>query len=624
MTTSLILHLLIFSCSLLLCCCGSKESVTVIDGGTGIPNKGSDTTKTGSNSFTLPASNPDAVTYESIFDEVSDKGQYYMPQTRRTPKKYWALVNASSDDPGLKGIGEGLQYSLLCQSLAGIVNSAMDEGKTDVGIWLDVSGKSYELSKNNLGGEIGRQTGIELLTKEYGPVDGIEADVKKLVDGYVLTDVVSNPESGVVATVASHVYNSIIVDVRDKEYFDALGYKMNYDARAKTTADAWLEFKDKCNNEALVVMPVKTAELREFAIKNRLFCVNLNKAYGSVSQGQNVQLFNEILAWMKPNAPVLGWEQGVSEDSFVGLASNAGHPLLASDWSYNHTLTSIDYNNRQDGILAKVTNPRSIDYGAGSRFVSFFLSDGDNYQWVMGDSFVNDFYCQEERTASKMSFSLCAEALSQLAPAQLGNIFNLQGSANTMIESFGGGYYYADTYSISGNRSENLKIMAERAASHMRQHRIKVLELIATDVYSQKAQEAYKAFIEANDQLEGIIAIQYSPYNGGHGKIFWETNSAGYDIPVVTAKYSLWQGGSDGQGDPATIASAINSGQDSLALICVHAWSDFDGKRASSAALSCLKNAGASFKPANVQELIWRIRMRHRKEQTLKYLKTIK
>jgi len=598
--------------------------VTVIDGGTGIPNKGSDTTKTGSNSFTLPASNPDAVTYESIFDEVSDKGQYYMPQTRRTSKKYWALVNASSDDPGLKGIGEGLQYSLLCQSLAGIVNSAMDEGKTDVGIWLDVSGKSYELSKNNLGGEIGRQTGIELLTKEYGPVDGIEADVKKLVDGYVLTDVVSNPESGVVATVASHVYNSIIVDVRDKEYFDALGYKMNYDARAKTTADAWLEFKDKCNNEALVVMPVKTAELREFAIKNRLFCVNLNKAYGSVSQGQNVQLFNEILAWMKPNAPVLGWEQGVSEDSFVGLASNAGHPLLASDWSYNHTLTSIDYNNRQDGILAKVTNPRSIDYGAGSRFVSFFLSDGDNYQWVMGDSFVNDFYCQEERTASKMSFSLCAEALSQLAPAQLGNIFNLQGSANTMIESFGGGYYYADTYSISGNRSENLKIMAERAASHMRQHRIKVLELIATDVYSQKAQEAYKVFIEANDQLEGIIAIQYSPYNGGHGKIFWETNSAGYDIPVVTAKYSLWQGGSDGQGDPATIASAINSGQDSLALVCVHAWSDFDGKRASSAALSCLKNAGASFKPANVQELIWRIRMRHRKEQTLKYLKTIK
>ena len=242
----------------------------------------------------------------------------------------------------------------------------------------------------------------------------------------------------------------------------------------------------------------------------------------------------------------------------------------------------------------------------------------------MGDSFMNDFYCQEERTASKMSFSLCAEALSQLAPAQLGNIFNLQGSANTIIESFGGGYYYADTYSISGDRSENLKIIAERAASHMRQHRIKVLELIATDVYSQKAQEAYKVFIEANDQLEGIIAIQYSPYNGGHGKIFWETNSAGYDIPVVTAKYSLWQGGSDGQGDPATIASAINSGQDSLALVCVHAWSDFDGKRASSAALSCLKNAGASFKPANVQELIWRIRMRHRKEQTLKYLKTIK
>lgn len=624
MTTSVNLLVSFISCTLLLCSCGSKESITVINGGTGIPNKKSDSTKTEKPKFTLPASNPDAISYESIYDEVSDNGQYYMPETIRTPKKYWTLVNASSDDPGLNGIGEGLQYSLLCQSLAGIVNRAMDEGKTDVGIWLDVSGKSYDLSKKSIGDEIGRQTGIELLTKEYGPVDGIPVDVKKYVDGYVLTDVVGNPESGVVASVASHVYNSIIVDVRDKEYFDGLGYKMNYDARKKTTADAWQEFKDKCSNEALVVMPVKTAELREFVIKNKLFCININKSYGSADHGQNQKLFTEVLSWLKPNAPVLGWEQGVSEDSFVNPASIAGHPLLASDWSYNHTLTSVNYKNRQSNLLAKVKNPRSIDYGQDACFVSFFLSDGDNYQWVMNDSFTENNYCQEARSASKMSFSLCAEALSELAPAQLENILNLQGSENTVFESFGGGYFYVDTYSTEKNRTENLEIIAKRAASHMRQHRIKVLEIIAEDVFSDKTKEACKAFIDANDQLEGIIAIQYSPYNGGKGKIFWETNAAGYDIPIVTTKYSLWKGGSDGQGNPKTIASELKSAKDSLALVCVHAWSDFDGLHSCSAALSCLNQAGSSFKAANVQELIWRIRMRYRKDQTLKYLKTIK
>ncbi len=52
---------------------------------------------------------------------------------------------------------------------------------------------------------------------------------------------------------------------------------MKYDATHKTTLDAWHEFKDKCNNEALVIMPVQTGELREFAIKNNLFVLNLNK-----------------------------------------------------------------------------------------------------------------------------------------------------------------------------------------------------------------------------------------------------------------------------------------------------------------------------------------------------------
>ena len=38
-------------------------------------------------------------------------------------------------------------------------------------------------------------------------------------------------------------------------------------------------------NKAFVVMPVQTGELREFAIKNRLFCFNLNKKYGTTDGG---------------------------------------------------------------------------------------------------------------------------------------------------------------------------------------------------------------------------------------------------------------------------------------------------------------------------------------------------
>ena len=63
--------------------------------------------------------------------------------------------------------------------------------------------------------EQGVQNGLELACSDYESVDGLRLQLKDFFDGYVLTDVKNNQESGIVASVASHVYNSIIVDVRD-------------------------------------------------------------------------------------------------------------------------------------------------------------------------------------------------------------------------------------------------------------------------------------------------------------------------------------------------------------------------------------------------------------------------
>lgn len=625
-TSRIVLLLLILTVA-----CGRSENITVIKGGTGIENDSVPKVRPEPGvSVTIPASGPDAVPYADLYDKIADAGQYFMPQVQRTPKKIWTCVNVQNrgdrNSLGVSDPGAGLQYHLLCQSVAGLANKALEEGRTEVGVWLEAGGEAYELSRSALGGEIGRQTGVELASKTYAPADGVKVNVRDLFDGYVLTDVASNPESNMVATVASHVFNAVIVDVRDKDYFDAQGYRMLYDARTKSTRDAWNEFKDKCSNEALVVMPVQTGELREFAIRNKLFCLNLNRVHGSSSAGQNVELLDEVLAWLAPCAPVLGWEQGVGEDAFVARISRSGKLMLASDWSYNHSLTSADARNRQQQNLAKVVNPRTIDYSLSKHFVSFFLSDGDNYQWVMGDGFVHEYYRPDAGKKVNMSFGLCSQALSELAPARYAQIMQLQGDRNTLMECFGGGYYYIDTFSAAGNRAENLKTIAARTAVHMRQHRLKVLHVIAMDVLSQASKEACQAFVDANDLLEGIVAIQYSPYNGGKGEVFWCTNRKGYDIPVVTAKYSLWKGGNNGQGSPAAIAARMKSVENEIshAFICVHAWSDFDGHKGAAAALDCVQKAGESFRAVNAQELIWRIRMKERKEQTLQYLSTIK
>lgn len=566
---------------------------------------------------------------------VPDGKLYSMPEMKKKPRKFWTCTGVVSID-NRNSINEtetmqGLQYHLLCQSLAGLTNRMVEEGKSDVAVWLyDHGGKaSYKVSKQALEDmgicEQGVQNGLELACSDYESVDGLRVQLKGFFDGYVLTDVKNNPESGIVASVASHVYNSIIVDVRDKEYFEKAGYSMKYDATHKTTLDAWHEFKDKCSNEALVIMPVQTGELREFAIKNNLFVLNLNKKQGDPRSGQNVDLLEEVLAWLQPNVPVYGWEQGVSEDQFVARISKSGHPMIPCDWSYNHSLTSLLYTERQQPVQAQSFNPKLIDFDKKRNYVSFFLSDGDNIQWMMQD-FATSFYDVPEAIEVKMSYGLPVSTLSMMAPAQLHNLMNLRRDECSVLEMLGGGYYYIDTYSQNNNRNDNLKIAAERLAVSMRRYHVGLLGVMAMDVKSAASKEAYQAFVDANDRLEGIIALQYSPYAGGGGEVFWVTNKNGYDIPVITVRYSLWDRIHEREGSPDFIASKLEAEAqvESFSAICVHAWSRFEGNaHGAAAARLCAGKLDGRFEVVNMQELVWRLRMSRHPEQTLEYLNKI-
>lgn len=566
---------------------------------------------------------------------VPDGKLYSMPEMKKKPRKFWTCTGVVSID-NRNSINEtetmqGLQYHLLCQSLAGLTNRMVEEGKSDVAVWLyDHGGKaSYKVSKQALEDmgicEQGVQNGLELACSDYESVDGLRVQLRGFFDGYVLTDVKNNPESGIVASVASHVYNSIIVDVRDKEYFEKAGYSMKYDATHKTTLDAWHEFKDKCSNEALVIMPVQTGELREFAIKNNLFVLNLNKKQGDPRSGQNVDLLEEVLAWLQPNVPVYGWEQGVSEDQFVARISKSGHPMIPCDWSYNHSLTSLLYTERQQPVQAQSFNPKLIDFDKKRNYVSFFLSDGDNIQWMMQD-FATSFYDVPEAIEVKMSYGLPVSTLSMMAPAQLHNLMNLRRDECSVLEMLGGGYYYIDTYSQNNNRNDNLKIAAERLAVSMRRYHVGLLGVMAMDVKSAASREAYQAFVDANDRLEGIIALQYSPYAGGGGEVFWVTNKNGYDIPVITVRYSLWDRIHEREGSPDFIASKLKAEAqvESFSAICVHAWSRFEGNaHGAAAARLCAGKLDGRFEVVNMQELVWRLRMSRHPEQTLEYLNKI-
>ncbi|MGN0189890.1 MAG: hypothetical protein ACI395_10280, partial [Candidatus Cryptobacteroides sp.] len=122
-------------------------------------------------------------------------------------------------------------------------------------------------------------------------------------------------------------------------------------------------------------------------------------------------------------------------------------------------------------------------------------------------------------------------------------------------------------------------------------------------------------------------------------------NKKGIDIPVVTVRYSIWNFGNRNQtnlGTPAYIAKCINDNSkgNPFSIVMVHAWSKFsdignspdlldenagDGKiYGPGAAEMCMRRLDNDVNVISLHELIWRIRMYYRPEQTKTILKSYK
>ena len=134
--------------------------------------------------------------------------------------------------------------------------------------------------------------------------------------------------------------------------------------------------------------------------------------------------------------------------------------------------------------------------------------------------------------------------------------------------------------------------------------------------------------------ITGMLAVQYFPYELD-GEIYWKRNRAGIDIPVVTSRYALWNEVNPHRpraGVPEYVASLINRDvtaareirDNKLDWTIVHAWSDFTGASMKTPSPAIGFNPVQTtqqllipgIKCVSANELLWRIRMKYRPEQT--------
>jgi len=473
---------------------------------------------------------------------------------------------------------------IMVQSVAGLVSRAVNEGRSDEIVWLTVGHPTQEINPDyalyykklvgTLNLEDRGQFGSWEIVKRY--------QQKGILKGYVLyrydttertpyephQNTAKADQSVNIATMAAAMLEGVLIEEGQQAQAEAIGLKLLYDARGKTLAEAFNKWKDRLSRNFYANLDPKVAHCRDFAIANK--CVTYMGMEEPVPT---------IMQWLHPLSPIIGWTWE-DEKTSTRFVSEFGHFHTATNWSLNMmALTAVPFKPVAAPTLPKA-DPVKTPHAA-----AFVMSDGDNICWFTGDFVKSEYYwgspAQQEFA---FNWTTCLANLSQVSPLTARAILESRPAHSSLIE-YAGGYLYPDVFAVK--RPDRRALLAEHARrtwSRMQATGQRILAFICIDIDSPAAQEAYQVFAEEMPGLLGMMAVQYFPYEGGLGKTYWFRDKQGNEIPVVSAKYSIWANArTPHSGTPAKIARLINEhtaqaekeGKRHYCWTIVHAWSGF-------------------------------------------------
>lgn len=521
---------------------------------------------------------------------------------------------------------ETLEEAMLLESLSGLAAKAVNENRFSEMVWMDIDKSGFSESYGSILKESVKAVNI----KDFKRMNVWELltylKKKGLVKGYVLYNMDDGKgefdNSSNVATVYASLLSGVLIDHSLEVKACQYGLKMLKDATKETLTECFHKNKSKLNNATALSIRPYVHNLRDYAIAHKLMLYS-----------DNHDLANEVLEWVKPLTPILGWGCGDEYDG-TSLVSEWGHYNTASDWCYNLPFISAAAPSVKLE-KAKELSLNQINFADTSYVHSFVMSDGDNMQWTMGVFARSPIYAGNEKAKDTgVTWTICPINLSVISPVSWNEAVKKQSPKNSYIE-YGGGYQYPDLFAIKRpNRKELLREFARRVNKHMKDLDVKIYGALFKDVDSKEAQEALQIYVEEMEDITGIIAIQYFPYELGK-QVYWFKNKKGIDIPVVTADYSIWnevRADRPNAGTPEYVASLINRdalSNNKYSWTIVHAWSDFE----ETSNLTPLPAIGMNpvmtsesllmknIRTVSLNELLWRVRMLHRPEQTKSLMK---
>jgi len=246
------------------------------------------------------------------------------------------------------------------------------------------------------------------------------------------------PDSINLATMMSGLNRAIVISPEQMEEVSVRGLSVMTDLRGRWTGNvemyrwAFEELWPQCNRRVLAFLHEDLPVLRDYLVRNNIFCVNLN-----YHVPEERALLEEILSTTPHNIPVLGW----AVDELIGVAtfSKYGKFHVPTDYvsnlSVHSGLPAKPYTQYYSTVVPPLEN---------KIYVSFAITDGDSLSFTHRWGRTNwDDPAREEVPLAWET----APGLIDLAPGILDYYFTTASEKNLFVCPVTGvGYMYPNLY----------------------------------------------------------------------------------------------------------------------------------------------------------------------------------
>jgi hypothetical protein len=373
---------------------------------------------------------------------------------------------------------------------------------------------------------------------------------KSQFSGYVVYDAATiNEATSVAGALGAVMVDSSLLAGSVGSALNSAGLAQVADVRGRNSAWVYANYGAQFNKNLIFrQQPQFSYQLRSYAVANAGFVFN---ATGTER--------NAYLAAQNDHSLVYGWGYNNDEGEFFGSASQ--HNLMGVP--ADHYQSSAALSKWEAPIPAQTSHVSpATPTEAGAHYVAFVMSDGDNVQWLTNDfARSSRWFGSPHRGKFDMTFDM-SPALRESNPVAMKYIYDQAAGDDhrTFFVAAGGEglNYPSQTPDIAGFMDASVAAMQE-----VDQNIISVLD-------DSPNMAKLEQMVERPEIL-GLMLKTGNAYKGRNGQINWHNGK-----PIVSAKYSLW----DGFDTPNQIVSALNgaptdplNNQASYTIVNVHPWS---------------------------------------------------